>query len=221
MKIASFEITHIPLLKHIGKMGIPVLLSTGMANIDEIQEAIDAVGVGGEKRIAIFHCGIQYPLPFEAVNLRAMQTLIERFSCPVGYSDHTLGLTVPVAATALGAQLLEKHVTLEGGTSADHDFALTIDQFKEMVDVVRQCEKALGTRTKEVQEVEIAPYRRGRRSCFVIQKMKKGDVFTYENLAVLRPGIGMHPRIFDLVLGKKAARDIQGPALLNEGDWIE
>ncbi len=163
MKIASFEITHIPLLKHVGKMKIPVLISTGMANVEETQEAIDAVAASGEQRVALFHCGIQYPLPFEAVHLRAMETMMKRFPCPVGYSDHTDGWVVPVAVAALGGHLLEKHVTMEGGTSADHDFALTVEQFAEMVKAVRQCEQAMGSSVKQVQEVETAPFRRGRR----------------------------------------------------------
>lgn len=219
IKIASFEITHIPLLKYIGKMGLPVILSTGMANTEEIEEAINAVCSGGENRICLLHCGIDYPTPLASVNLRCLKTLSESFDYPVGYSDHTEGTIVPVAAVAVGAVILEKHITLEGGKSPDHDFAINVTEFADMVKAVRQCELALGSPVKKVEENEKEHLHRGRRSLFVVKDVKKGEIFTRENMAVLRPGIGLPPVLYEEVLGKKAVGNIEAPAILKEGDW--
>jgi len=219
IKVASFEITHIPFLKHLGKLGLPVLLSTGMANLDEIRTAVNTIRDSGEDGIALFHCGIGYPMPLDSVNLRCLTTLRTSFNCPVGYSDHTDGLVVPVAAVAMGAVLYEKHVTLKGGKSPDHDFAITMKEFGMMVDVMRQCESALGSAVKNVQENEMKHLRRGRRSLFVVKNVAAGETFTKDNLSVLRPGTGLAPVLYEDVLGKKASRDIEAPAILKEGDW--
>jgi len=219
IKIASFEITHIPLLKHIGTLGLPIMLSTGMANINEIRTAVDALKTAGEDRIVLFHCGIGYPSPFDSVHLRCMETLRETFHCPVGYSDHTEGVVVPIAAVAMGAALFEKHITMEGSHSPDHDFAIETGEFATMVEAMRQCEAALGSPVKKVQENELPHLRRGRRSLFVIKDVKAGEFFTSENLAVLRPGTGLPPVEFENILGKKSVNSIKAPALLRKGDW--
>ncbi len=219
IKVASFEITHIPLLKHLGKLKLPVLLSTGMANMREIRQAINSIQGASENEIAIFHCGIDYPQPFDKVNLRCLETLRKVFHYPVGYSDHTKGISVPVAAVALGAALYEKHVTLPGGKSPDHDFAISMDEFEIMVKSIREVEASLGSRAKEVQENEIIYRLRGRRSIFVVQDIKKGDTFNKNNLAVLRPGVGIEPKMFEKILLKKSTRDIKAPYLLKVGDW--
>lgn len=220
IKIASFEITHIPLLKHAGRLGLPVILSTGMADLAEIAEAIKTVSEAGEDRIAILHCGIEYPAPLNSINLRCLETLRISFNRPVGYSDHTKGIVVPVAAVALGAVIFEKHVTLADGKSPDHDFAMNMEKFAGMVNAIRQCEMALGDSIKKVQEGERKHLLRGRRSLFVVKDVKEGDVFDRENLAVLRPGIGLPPVLYEEILGKKASRDINAPAALKEGDWL-
>jgi len=219
IKIASFEITHIPLLRHIAKLGLPVLLSTGMANLEEIRLAVDTILNEGENRIALFHCGIDYPQPFETVNLKCLETLRKSFNCPIGYSDHTSGITVPVAAVALGAKLYEKHVTLPGGKSPDHSFALTMDEFEQMVVAIRRCEASLGSNVKEIQENEKKYSLRGRRSIFVVKDVKKGDLFNVNNLAILRPGLGISPTKYDEILNKQSNKDIKAPALLSEGAW--
>lgn len=219
IKIASFEITHLPLLKHVGKFGLPILLSTGMASMSEIKVAMDTILNAGEDRIALFHCGIGYPTPLQTVNLRCLKTLHDSFNCPVGYSDHTEGIVVPVAAIAMGAVILEKHITLDEGRSPDHDFATNITEYADMVRAVRECELALGSSIKKVQENELNHLARGRRSLFVIKDVMKGEVFTKENLAVLRPGTGLSPVHFEDVLNKKAVADIKATALLKEGDW--
>ena len=219
IKIASFEITHIPLLKHVAKLKLPVLLSTGMADLDGTDLAVKTIYEAGEQRVALFHCGIDYPAPFHSVNLKSLETLKTAFDCPVGYSDHTPGISVPIAAVALGAKLYEKHVTLPGGKSPDHSFALSMDEFACMVKGIRQCEEALGSPIKKVQENEL-PYRlKGRRSIFVIKDIKRGDVFNEDSLAVLRPGNGLSPVHYEEVMGKSAVRDIKAPAPLKDGDW--
>lgn len=220
IKVASFEITHIPLLKHLGGLGVPVLLSTGMASLGEIEKAIGVINEGGEERVALLHCGIEYPAPFESVHLRCMETLRLAFSCPVGYSDHTEGIAVGVAAAALGASLYEKHVTLAGGKSPDHDFALDMREFEAMVRAIRQCEKALGGTVKVLQESERTHLMRGRRSIFVIKDIKEGGTFTAENLGILRPGTGIAPARFEEIIGKKSTRDINAISFLKEGDWV-
>ena len=219
LKVASFEITHIPFLKHLGGLGLPVLLSTGMANLGEIKKAVNTIKKAGENRIALFHCAIEYPAPFDSVHLHCLDTLRAAFDCPVGYSDHTRGFVVPVAAVAMGAVLFEKHITMEGGKSPDHDFALSMKEFEQMVKAMRQCEMALGSADKEVQKSEKKYLLRGRRSLFIVKDIKKGAIFTGENLFVLRPGIGLPPIYYEEVLGKKAVRTIKAPALLKKGDW--
>ncbi len=219
MKVASFEITHIPFLKHLGQLRLPILLSTGMANLGEIETAINTIHMAGEYRIALFHCGIEYPAPFDSVNLRCMETLRLAFQCPVGYSDHTQGIAVPVAAVALGAGLYEKQVTLTGGRSPDHDFALEMEEFEKMVLYMRECEEALGSTIKTVQGSERKHLLRGRRSIFVIKDIKKNEILTCENLAVLRPGVGIAPVYYEEILGKKSTRDLKAISLLKDGDW--
>lgn len=219
IKIASFEITHVPLLKHVAKLKLPVLLSTGMADLSEVGLAVKTIYDAGEQRVALFHCGIDYPAPFDSVNLRSMETLKVTFDCPVGYSDHTPGVSVPIAAAALGAKLYEKHVTLSDGKSPDHGFALTMEEFAQMVTGIRQCEAALGHGIKGVQENERVYRLKGRRSVFIVKDVKKGDILNEQNLAVLRPGIGLSPVKYEEVLGKAATKDIKAPAPLNDGDW--
>jgi N,N'-diacetyllegionaminate synthase len=219
LKIASFELTHIPLLKHIGKFKVPILLSTGMADMSEIELALKTIYESGEKRVGLFHCGIDYPAPFESVHLKAMETLHTTFDCPVGYSDHTSGITVPIAAVALGAKLYEKHVTLSDGKSPDHGFALTMEEFAQMVQGMRQCQEALGSAIKDVQDNERQYRLKGRRSIFVVEDVKEGEVFSHKNLAVLRPGNGLSPVRYEEVIGKNAARNIKAPASLMDGDW--
>lgn len=219
MKIASFEITHIPLLKHIGKLHLPVLLSSGMADLGEIELAVRTIYDAGEQRVALFHCGIDYPAPFDSVNLRSLETLRVAFDCPVGYSDHTKGISVPIATVALGAKLYEKHVTLPSGKSPDHSFALSVEEFSQMVMGMRQCEAALGSTVKGVQENERIYRLKGRRSIFIVQDIKRGEIFTEKNLAVLRPGVGISPLHYEEVLGKSATKNIKSPAPLADGDW--
>ena len=219
MKVASFEITHFPLLKHLGRLKLPVLLSTGMANLKEIRDAVGVIQHAGENRIAIFHCGIDYPQPLETVNLCCLETLRKAFPCPVGYSDHTQGITVPTAAVALGASLYEKHVTLPGGKSPDHDFAIGMDEFAVMVKSMRDVETALGSGKKDVEKNELVYRLRGRRSIYIVRDVLAGEIFNEDNLAVLRPGVGIEPSKWEKILSRKSTKNIKAPYLLKKGDW--
>lgn len=209
-KIASFELVHLPLLRHVARKNKPIILSTGMANLGEIEEAINVILSEGNNKIILLHCGIGYPLPMEAVNLAAMETLRQTFSCPVGYSDHTMGITIPIAAVSRGANVIEKHFTINRNLPGpDHSFALEPDELKAMVQAIRDVEKAIGSPRKEVLENELIHYRRGRRSIFAKVKIPKGTKITEDMLAILRPGIGLKPKYLEIVIGREAKVDIE------------
>ena len=201
-KIASFEVVDIPLIKQIAQTGKPIIMSTGMATLAEIDEAVRAVLETGNNDLAILKCTSAYPAPPEEMNLRTIPHLSEAFGLPVGLSDHTLGIAVPVAAVALGACIIEKHFTLSRNVPGpDSPFSLEPQEFKEMVGMVRIAEKAVGKVSYEVTEKENAG-RAFRRSLFVVKDMNAGDQFTTENVRSIRPGAGMHTRYLDFVLGK-------------------
>lgn len=208
-KIASFELVDIPLIRYVATAGKPIIMSTGMATLSEIDEAVTAVRDARCNEIALLKCTSAYPaLPGE-MNLRTIPHMAEAFSVPVGLSDHTLGIAVPVAAVALGACIIEKHFTLSRNIPGpDSAFSLEPREFREMVDAIRTTEKALGVVQYEVSEHETAS-RVFRRSLFVVKDMKAGDVFTEENVRSIRPGNGLLPKYLDLVLGKKANQNIK------------
>lgn len=209
-KIASFECIDIPFLCYIARKGKPILLSTGMANLGEIEEALEAIYNEGNKQVVLLHCGISYPMPVEDVNLAAMDTLRQAFQLPVGYSDHTLGITVPISAAARGARVIEKHFTLDRNLPGpDHKFALEPDELKAMVKGIREAEAAIGSPVKRHVAVEEIHYRRGRRSIFAVQDIPAGTRITAEMIAVLRPGIGLKPKYYDLVIGRIARKNIR------------
>jgi len=208
-KVASFELVDIPLLNKIGSTGKPVIMSTGMASLTEIEEAIMALKETGCPEIAILKCTSAYPAPPEAMNLRTIPHLSEAFGYPVGLSDHTLGIAIPIAAVSLGACIIEKHFTLSRSIPGpDSAFSLEPDEFQEMVKSIRVAEKALGTITylPNGQEEKMRAYRR---SLFVVKDMKTGEYFTQDNVRSIRPGYGLHTRHLTNVLGRKASRDIE------------
>jgi pseudaminic acid synthase len=207
-KVASFELVDLPLIRKMASTGKPLIMSTGMATLEEIEEAVAAARSAGAKEIALLKCSSAYPAPAEEMNLRTIPELQRRFGVPVGLSDHTLGIAVPVAAVSLGACMIEKHLTLsraDGGPDAA--FSLEPSEFRAMVDAVRTAEKALGGVHFGVSENETRS-RIFRRSLFVVHDMKKGEPFTAENVRSIRPGNGMHTRHLEEVLGKSAKRDI-------------
>jgi len=218
-KIPSGEITNYPYLVKIAKIGIPIILSTGMATITEIKDAVKVLidnGVSKDK-ITILHCNTEYPTPMEDVNLKAMLHIQRELEVSVGYSDHTLGIEVPIAAVALGATVIEKHFTLDKTLPGpDHKASLEPNELKAMVTAIRNIEKAMrGSGLKEVSASEEKNKPIARRSIVAATNIAKGDIFTEENLIVKRPGTGISPMLWDEVIGKEAKRDFQ------EDDLIE
>ncbi len=211
-KIASGEITNYPLLKEIGSYGKQIILSTGMADLGEIEDALDVLIENGTKEedITVLHCNTEYPTPFEDVNLRAMLTIKEAFKVNVGYSDHTPGIEVPVAAVALGAVVIEKHFTLDKELPGpDHKASLEPYELKAMVNAIRNIEKALGNGIKKPSKSEKKNISVARKSIVAKRDIKKGEIFTEENLTVKRPGTGISPMRWKEIIGKKAPRDFK------------
>lgn len=207
-KVASFEVVDIPLLKKIAQTGKPVIMSTGMATLSEIGEAVSALREEGNRELALLKCTSAYPAPPEEMNLKTLPHLSQAFGVPTGLSDHTLGIAVPIAAVALGACIVEKHFTLSRKiVGPDSAFSLEPSEFKEMVQAIRVAEKALGKvsyqRTEKEKTTSFF-----RRSLFAAKDIKKGEILTTENIRSLRPALGLHPRYLQEVLGQQAKIDL-------------
>lgn len=214
-KIPSGEITNLPYLVEIARTGKPVIMSTGMSSVKEIKDALFLLKKYGTKDISLLHCTTQYPAPYNSVNLKAMITLQKEFGCRVGYSDHTLGIEVPLAAVAMGATIIEKHFTLNRSMSGpDHKASLEPEELKRMVESIRHIEKAMGTGLKEPSPAEIPNIVIARKSIVAKYNIKKGDIFTEENLTTKRPGNGISPMDWFKVLGTKAVRDFAEDELI-------
>ncbi|WAC04325.1 MAG: pseudaminic acid synthase [Methanoregula sp.] len=208
-KVASFEVVDIPLIKKIAGCGKPVIISTGMATLLEIEDAVNAVRETGNNQIALLKCTSAYPASPEEMNLRTIPHMAEYFDVPVGLSDHTLGIAVPLAAVALGACIIEKHFTLSRSTPGpDSAFSLEPQEFKAMVDAVRTTQSALGKVSYEVTEHEKAS-RLYRRSLFVVRDIARGEILSEHNVRSIRPGHGLPPKYQDQIIGKKAKKDIK------------
>jgi pseudaminic acid synthase len=208
-KVASFELVDIHLIQKMARSGKPLIMSTGMATVEEIEEALQSAREAGATQIALLKCTSAYPAPAEEMNLRTIPEMARRFEVPVGLSDHTMGIAVPVAAVALGACIIEKHLTLSRSTPGpDSVFSLEPHEFKAMVVAVRTAEKALGEVRFGLSGNEEAS-RAFRRSLFVVKDVKKGEAFTASNVRSIRPGHGLHPRHLTEVLGKHAAHDAE------------
>ena len=217
-KIPSGEITNLPYLRHIGQLGRPVILSTGMATMDEIGSAIRILENSGTPKttITVLHCTTEYPTPMPEVNLRAMISIRDKFEVRVGYSDHTLGIEVAIAAVAMGATVIEKHFTLDRNLPGpDHKASLEPSELKSMVTAIRNIEVALGDGIKRPTPSEAKNIPIVRKSIVASKSIQLGEVFTTKNLTTKRPGTGISPMRFDEVLGKKARRN------LAEDDLIE
>ena len=208
-KVASFELVDIPLIQKIAKTGKPIIMSTGMATLAEIDEAVTVAREAGCKEIALLKCTSAYPADPTEMNLRTIYHMAEAFGVPVGLSDHTLGIAVPVTAVAIGACIVEKHLTISRNTPGpDSAFSLEPREFKEMVDAIRIAEKAIGSTCYKVTENEKAS-RIFRRSLFVVKDINAGEVLTEQNVRSIRPGYGLHTRFLNKVIGKKAKIDIK------------
>lgn len=207
MKVPSGEITNLPLLRQVNEYMHPVIMSTGMATLNEIKEAL---AVLKDCKVSLLHCTTEYPCPYEGVNLKAMQTMRDAFHLPVGYSDHTQGIEVPIAAVAMGATIIEKHFTLDRNMEGpDHKASLEPDELKAMVTAIRNIEQAFGTGKKEPVECEKKNIAIARKSIVANRAIKKGELLTDENLTVKRPGDGISPMKWDEVVGTVADRDYQ------------
>ena len=207
-KIPSGEITNLPYLIKIAKTGRPVIMSTGMAELKEVEEAVNVLKENGAGEITLLHCTTEYPAPFESVNLRAMNTLREKFGTEVGYSDHTVGFEVAVAAAVLGASVVEKHFTLNHNMEGpDHKASLEPEEFEIMVNNIRLIEKARGDGVKQPAEAEKKNIAIARKSIVAAKNIKKGEILTEDNITVKRPGSGISPMKWFEVLGTEAVRD--------------
>jgi len=216
-KIPSGEITNYPYLKKIAQFGEPVILSTGMCEMQDIEAALKVLTDNGlsKDKISILHCNTEYPTPFKDVNLLAMNELKDRFGVRVGYSDHTKGIEVPIAAVALGAEIIEKHFTLDRNMEGpDHKASLEPNELKAMVSAIRNIELALGDGHKTISESERKNIAVARKSIVAAKDIKAGEIFTENNLAVKRPGNGISPMDWEKVIGKTAKKDFAEDELI-------
>jgi N,N'-diacetyllegionaminate synthase len=216
-KIPSGEITNLPYLRHIGKLNKKIILSTGMSNMNEVKSALDVLVNSGTKKnnITVLHANTEYPTPMEDVNLKAMVTIGKNLDVKFGYSDHTLGIEVDIAAVAMGASCIEKHFTLDHNMEGpDHKASLEPDQLKKMVKAIRNIELAFGSSIKKPSKSEIQNIKIVRKSIVAKTTIKKGDILNKNNLAVKRPGRGMSPMRWDEVLGSKATKDYNEDELI-------
>lgn len=216
-KVPSGEITNYPYLKKIAQYHEPVILSTGMCEMADVRSAMNVLINNGVQRdqITILHCNTEYPTPYEDVNLRAMLELQKEFQCKVGYSDHTKGIVVPIAAVAMGASVIEKHFTLNRNMEGpDHKASLEPDELIEMVNAIRSIEQALGSGKKVVSSSERKNIAIARKSIVAACPIKKGEVLTEQNVTVKRPGTGISPMLWEEVIGTKAIKDFEEEELI-------
>jgi pseudaminic acid synthase len=208
-KIASFEITDIPLIEYVASKGKPVIISTGIAEQEDIELALDACKRMGNNDIAILKCTSSYPAPIEEANMVMVKDFAERFNVITGLSDHTIGITAPVVATCFGAKIIEKHFILDRSIGGpDASFSMNEEEFKGMVKAVRQAEKAIGSVSYKLTEKQ----KKGRdfsRSLYVAEDIKTGELLTENNIRSVRPGFGMHPKFYKEMLGKEAVKDLE------------
>jgi pseudaminic acid synthase len=215
-KLASFEITDMPLIECIASRQKPIIISTGIATLADIEEALQACRRAGNDQIALLKCTSAYPAPFEDANLKTIPDMADRFGAVVGLSDHTLGISVPLAAVALGARIIEKHFILDRSSGGpDAQFSLQPDEFKTMVTSIREVEKALGEVNYELNE-KIRKSREFSRSLFAVEDIAQDEIMTEKNVRSIRPGYGLHPRYLKKILGRKCNKVISRGTPLTE-----
>jgi len=208
-KIASFEITDIPLIEYVASKGKPIIISTGIASLEDIDLAVKTCLDAGNNKIALLKCTSSYPAPLDEINLNTIPDIEDKFGVAVGLSDHTLGGEVSTAAIALGAKIIEKHFILDRNMGGpDSDFSMEPLEFKQMVDSIRNVEKALGNVSYELSD-KVKANREFSRSLFVVEDMKKGDIITEGNVRSIRPGFGLHPKYLKEILGKQVKKDLK------------
>ncbi|WP_405316425.1 pseudaminic acid synthase [Methanobrevibacter sp.] len=207
-KIASFEITDIPLIKYVASKCKPIIISTGIASLEDIELAVKTCHDVGNENISLLKCTSSYPAPLDEINLNTIPDIKEKFGVIVGLSDHTLGWEVSTAAVALGANIIEKHFILDRNMGGpDSEFSMEPHEFKTMVNSIRNVEKALGNVSYELSD-KMKANREFSRSLFVVKGMKKGEIITEDNVRSIRPGFGIHPKYLSKILGKKVNRDL-------------
>jgi len=217
VKIPSGELTNFPLLRYVTRLGMPVILSTGMATLGEVEAAISEIEGAGTPRnkITLLHCTTEYPTPMLEVNLRAMVNMKLALGIEVGYSDHTLGIEIPIAAVALGASVIEKHLTLDRTLPGpDHSSSLEPEELKKMVDAIRNVEKALGDGVKRPSQSELINIPNARKSLVASRAIEAGERYTVDNISTKRPGTGISPMRWDEVIGRFAPRDFSMDELI-------
>lgn len=219
-KVASYEINDIPMIRKIAGKGKPIIISTGTAYLEDIECALRVCKEEGNEQVILLKCTSAYPCPYEDMNIRAIPLMAQTFDCLTGLSDHSFGSEVALGAVALGAKVIEKHVTIkrsDGGPDAG--FSMEMEEFIDMVKQIRNLEKALGKATLELTPAQVGA-RGGTRSLYVVKDIKAGEMFTEDNVKSIRPGKGMHTKYYDELIGKKAARDLSFATPLSFGDVI-
>jgi N,N'-diacetyllegionaminate synthase len=215
-KIGSGEITNFPLLRKIAQKSKPIILSTGMSYLGEVERAIAVIVQEGNSNLSLLHCTTNYPCHFDEVNLNAMITLKEAFKLPIGYSDHTIGIVVPIAAVAMGAKIIEKHFTLDKNLPGpDHKASLDPCELKKMVEAIRNIEQALGDGIKKPNQSEFKVMTVARKSLVAARNLKAGEIVLENDIAVKRPGDGIKPEFIDILVGKKLVKDIEEDEVLS------
>lgn len=209
-KIASGDLTNTPLIKHIAAKGKPIILSTGMGTLREVAQALEAIASEGCDEVVLMHCVSSYPSPPAAMNLKSIDSLKQAFRVPVGLSDHTLGLQIPIAAAALGVSLIEKHFTDKREQAGlDHSYSLEPDELREMIETIRTIEEALGTGEKVCAQVETPTRYYARRSLFASRRIDEGERIQREDVKIVRPQKGIEPEFLDIVVGRTARKTIE------------
>lgn len=215
-KIASFEIQDIPLIEYVASKGRPMIISTGIANLEDIELAVKTCREAGNNNIILLKCTSSYPAPIEEANLQTIQEMKTRFNVEVGLSDHTLGIVAPLVAVTLGARLVEKHFILDKSIGGpDASFSLDENEFTEMVRSIRQAENAIGQVSYELTD-KVKASRKFSRSLFVVKDIKAGETFSEENVKCIRPGYSLHPKYFKEILGKTYTKDLTRGSIIEE-----
>jgi N,N'-diacetyllegionaminate synthase len=216
-KVPSGEITNLPFLEHLARKGRPVILSTGMSTLGEVEEAVHVMQAAGTTKLTLLHCVTEYPAPYAEVNLRAMQTLRSAFGLPVGYSDHTPGIDIAIAAAALGAEVIEKHFTLDRSLPGpDHAASLEPDELRQMVEAIRHVEVALGTGIKAPAPCELPNVSVARKSVVAARSLPAGHKLATEDLDIKRPGSGLAPKLLPALVGRTLRAEVAKDEIL---DW--
>ena len=219
-KIASFEITDIPLIEYVASKGKPVIISTGIAELADIEMAVDACKRMGNTRIALLKCTSSYPAPIEEANISMIKDLADRFGVIAGLSDHTMGATVPIVATVLGAKIIEKHFILDRSVGGpDASFSMNEVEFSEMVKSIREAESAIGIVDYTLTDKQLKG-KEFSRSLYIAEDMKKGDVINEQNVRSIRPGFGLHPKFYSQILGKQIKADLEKGTRLSIDDIL-